>query len=569
MLGLEMTSKLTKSYYNAGNSSPVNHTIPEFLDIRGTQQPEKEAFVILEIGKPRQAITFGELKTKTEQLAAGMIKRGLEKGDPVGLLCSTSLEYAICEYALARTGAILMRFHVSFRTGDDIKYMLRKGNCRWLIAHPGAEDTNYNILRSIIPSLADHDPSVKLAAEDLPDLETIFIMSSSSFPGMVSWNTLFCEMQDGDLDLLQERQATISMDDILGCYATSGSTGVPKLVAQRHSYGVNMMRSMVLKGGVDATDRFILDRPMPYAGGCSGHVPCIGLTMVYVLADARQANGRELYFGAIDEERCTVMLCFPYLLRDLIEKVDNGELNVSRIKCSFTGGEIVQQSLIQQAVKRLPSLVIGYGCTEAGAPFGGSVTLSMEQRLNYTGLGYDGELKIVDDQGTIVPVNTPGELCVRNQYLLLKYWGDEERTRQQKDALGWYKTDDMAVMNEDGFITILGRRQTVISKATIKIYPVSIEKELLLHPLVANVVAVGIPHEIVYEEICVCVVLKPNVVLTVEEIRQYCKEKFLIGDIGEGLMPDHILLFEEFPTGSTDKIDRKKTREIAIARLTK
>jgi fatty-acyl-CoA synthase len=562
-----MAIKLTQSYYNAGNRYPIMHTIPELMDIRGTQHPEKEAVVIREIDKPRQVITFGELKTKTEQLAAGMIKKGLKKGDTVGLFCPTSLDYAVCEYALARTGAILMSFDGNVK---NFKYKLRKSNSRWLIAHPGADGKNYNILRIILPSLVHHDPSSKLTAHDLPDLEAIFIMSSASFPGTIPWSALFCEIEDADLHLLHQREATISVDDIREFIATSGSTGDSKLVVRKHSHGTNASRSALLVERIDETDRLILNLPMSYMAELTPQIFGIGFTIVFSAADTDHDKGKELFFKVIEEENCSALYVCSAFLPSLIQQVDSGKFDISGVKVGFIGNDIVHRNVLDQALKRLPCIVVVYGTTEAGFSLGDWLIHSLEQRLNYTGLGYEGEFKIVDEQGVIVAVNTPGELCVRNQFLFLKYWGDEEKTKQQKDDLGWYKTGDMAVMNEDGFVKILGRRESVIPSATIKIYPVNVEDEVLQHPQVAHAVAVGIPHEVLQEEVCVCVVPKPKISLTVEEIRQYCEETFLVSDVGKRpLLPDYILIFQTFPIGSTGKIDRKKIRELAIDCLAK
>jgi long-subunit acyl-CoA synthetase (AMP-forming) len=136
---------------------------------------------------------------------------------------------------LARAGAILIRFHVSVKTGDDIKYLLRKGTCRWFIVHPGTGDENYHLLQLVFPNLThlQLDPNTKPAADDLAHLQEIFTMSSASYPGTISVNSLFDDIQGGDMELVRERQATVDNDDIQACHATSGTTGRPKLVTVR------------------------------------------------------------------------------------------------------------------------------------------------------------------------------------------------------------------------------------------------------------------------------------------------------------------------------------------------
>ena len=280
--------KLTRSYFKSSSHGvePLQFTPAELLDIRGSANPDKEALVVLDADEPkRRAITFGELKTQTENLAAGMIRQGLQTGDRVALLCPSSIEYAVVEYTLTRTGAILIRFHVSANASDSIKYVLKHGKCRWLIAHPGVKGENYRILTDMIPCLKKHDPSAaRLAVDELPDLESIFIISSNgdSYPGTLPWTAFTKGIKDGDLSKMRERQAKIDGDMIHGCYCTSGSTGNPKFVAMPGHCATNFLRSYLLRWGLNENDRVMGDRPMCYAGGSTSFLLRLGATVYSV-----------------------------------------------------------------------------------------------------------------------------------------------------------------------------------------------------------------------------------------------------------------------------------------------
>jgi acyl-coenzyme A synthetase/AMP-(fatty) acid ligase len=369
--------------------------------------------------------------------------------------------------------------------------------------------------------------------------------------------------------MVRERQATVEGDDIQCCYSTSGSTGIPKLVALPGRFTTNFFRTILMRNGVTGTDRLLTDRPMAYVGGHSGSIIGIGLTFIAVAAQTagpRQQAGRDFFLTVLNEERANVVFVFSYMIRDFLKKAAGGSLDLRSVRIGLIGGEILQKHLVEQFLKFVPNIVNAYGATEDGLVLGTHIKDPRKKQIEHTGIGCDGEFKIIDTNGAIVPVGTGGELCVRNNYLLVKYWGDAEKTRDVKNESGWYKTNDLAVMDEEGYVTILGRRQELISKASIKIYPRSIEKVLLLQPLVENVVVVGIPHEVLFEEICLCYVGK-NETATEDDIKQFCREMFQADEAGEGLLPDYVLRFDKFSVGSTDKTDRVKTKAEAIRRL--
>ncbi|XP_064620503.1 medium-chain acyl-CoA ligase ACSF2, mitochondrial-like [Lineus longissimus] len=568
-----LSAKLTRSYFKASSwgSEPMQHTPAELLDIRGAARPDKEAIVVLDADKPRQAITFGELKTKTEQLAAGMIRQGLLTGDRVALLCPTSLEYSICEYAMVRTGAILIRLHVSVKSSDSVKFVLNHTKCRWLIAHTGDRGENYRMLTDMIPSLAEQGPFVQLGA-DLPHLETIFMISSDaeSYPGTLPWTTLFEGIKVDDLATMRQRQATVDGDMIHGVYCTSGSTGNPKFVAISGHWMTNLTRVVFERMGVNESDKVMNDRPMCYVGGCTSTTLAIGLTHFSVktpIAGPEAQKGLDFFFKCIEVEGISVPYMFPYTLHELLGRVQAG-MDISKIKVSLAGGEVIQKDLLRGLYELGYPLVDIYGGTEVGETCSSLTSDPIDIKIEKTGIGCDNEVKIIDDNGVIVPIGSAGEVCVRNTYMFVEYLGDEEKTRQAKDSRGWYHTDDIGVMDENGYLSIYGRKNDVISKATVKIYPSAIEKVFREHPKIDKVVAAGIPHPIIKEEICLCIVEKPGADLTVEDVRDFCKENLQWDETGSPRMiPDYVLLFDQFPTGATDKTDRKKIRAEAIRRV--
>ncbi|XP_064620104.1 medium-chain acyl-CoA ligase ACSF2, mitochondrial-like [Lineus longissimus] len=557
--------------YHCSNSGvpPLQHSLPELLDIRGDANPDKEAYVVRDIGVPRQAITFGEMKLRTQQLAAAFIAHGLKKGERVSLMCPTSIDYVVCEYAIARTGGILVRLQSSFKTEQDLKYLLGKSGAKWIIAQPGHNGKNYELFTTICPGLRDHDPKMKLGVEGLPDLEKIFILGEEPYEGTILLKSI-TSSQKFDLKELYQRQTLLTNDDIQGLNMTSGSTGYPKLVAQPYAYGINGWRNASMMNGITDRDIYITDRPMPYSGGMTGPAFGIGYTMVYVVTKASVgagSEGSEFMLQCAEEEKCTVLLTFPYLLTDLVQLAQKGKFNAGKVRVGIFGGQSVNSALFTQCLNVIPNLLNMYGSSESNIPVGALLQDSVEKRASTTGIAVDGEAKIVDEAGDIVPVNTDGELCVRLKSLFVKYWGDDELTKQVKTADGWFLTADRAVMDHEGYITIKGRKQEIISRATVKIYPLTLENVIIKHPKITLVIVVGVPDARLYEEICACVVPHKDKKMTEAELREYCDGIFGECEDGLSLGPKYFVLLDSLPYGPTGKVDRRKVRKIAIEQL--
>jgi fatty-acyl-CoA synthase len=525
--------------------------------------------VIRDIDVLRQAITFGDLKLRTQQLAAAFIEQGLKKGERVALFCSTSIDYVVCEYALARTGAIGVRVHSSFKTGEDLKYLLKKSGARWIIAHPGKDGVNYALLKKILPELCNHDPRKNLEAKELPDLETIFMLGDELLEGTALLKPII-DGKEYDLSDLYRRQALLTNDDTQAISTTSGSTGFPKLVAQHYAYGMNGWRNASMRNGISDKDILITDRPMTYTGGMTGPALGIGYTMVYVVTKSTVgtgSKGSEFMLRCSQEERCTVMTMFPYLLTDFLRLEKEGKFNIGKVRIGIISGQSLNSSLFAQCLRIVPGLINMYGSSEADVPIGALLQDPFEKKTSTTGIASDGEVKIVDDEGNIVPVNTAGELCLRNTNLFVKYWGDDEMTKQAKTPNGWFLTGDLAVMDEEGYIAVKGRKQEIISRATIKIYPLTLENVIIRHQKIALVTVVGVPDERLYEEICACVVLHRNEAMTEAELREYCDGVFGEDEDGMRFGPKYFVFLDRLPSGATGKIDRRKVVQIAIERL--
>jgi fatty-acyl-CoA synthase len=535
-------------------------TFHGLLDKRAAELPDKEAYVFLEEGAPRLVITFGELKTKTEALAAALVERtGLRHGDRVGILALNCLEFPIVEFALSRLGVILVKIHMVFKDGGDVMHLLNETNCRGLFVRPGKDQAYYDILSTFLPGLSTHDPRERYQSPEVPDLEFVVTISDDPFPGAIEWITLFPD--DFDRDSLQARQTRVDIDTFSTIFLTSGSTGFPKSVLVTQQHVTNLWLHNMLRAGLTQSDRYLSERPLTHpVGFCSGPV-LFGFTMVIIQNRAGQGTKdvAEFVCRTIEDEKITSGAFFPYILHDLLVACESGKYNVGTLKSGFVGGQCVPRVFMTKGMQYIPNLQQIYGNTEMGHLLSTIRHDDLHHRMEVTGLPLPHvEAKVVDRDGMALPVNQPGELYIRTPLGFICYWADLERTMNALTSQRWFKTDDMAVMDEKGYVTILGRKTEVINRAGYKTYPVEIERPLLEHPKIGQAVVVGVPDERLGEEICACVTPKANVGVTEAQLKEYCEEIFIgpekaVDNLGK--RPKYYLVWEKFPV-RMGKIDR-------------
>jgi fatty-acyl-CoA synthase len=173
------------------------------------------------------------------------------------------------------------------------------------------------------------------------------------------------------------------------------------------------------------------------------------------------------------------------------------------------------------------------------------------------------EVKIVDpESGEVVPVGASGELCTRGYSVMAGYWNDDERTAEAIDAEGWMHTGDLATMDADGYVNIVGRIKDMIIRGGENVYPREIEEFLYTHPDIVEVQVIGVPDERYGEEIMAWVRVREGVTLTRDDVAAFCS-----GRIAHFKVPRYVHVTEEFPVTVTGKVQKFKMREAAIALL--
>ena len=274
-----------------------------------------------------------------------------------------------------------------------------------------------------------------------------------------------------------------------------------------------------------------------------------------------------LTLQAVQSERCTALHGVPTMFIAELDHPRFAEFDLSSLRTGIMAGTACPIEVMRRVVDRmfLSQITIAYGMTETSpVSCQSSTETPLEKRVTTVGTVQPHlEIKIVDpDSGQTVPRGERGEFCTRGYSVMHGYWGDEARTREAIDAEGWMHTGDLATMDAEGYVNIVGRIKDMVIRGGENVYPREIEEFLYRMPQVQDVQVVGVPDAKYGEELCAWVVAKPGQSLSEDDIRAFCK-----GKIAHYKVPRYIRFVAEFPMTVTGKIQKFKIREAMIEEL--
>ncbi|CAG9834744.1 unnamed protein product, partial [Diabrotica balteata] len=347
----------------------------------------------------------------------------------------------------------------------------------------------YQILRSICPELENSKPG-KIHSDKIPSLRTVVHITEENKKGTFKFTDIL-NMADEDTILqIKKRQNKIKFDGPCNIQFTSGTTGMPKAPVQSHFNIVNNGYFCGKRIGLHHKHHTIcLQNPLFHVFGTIATLSAaVGHGATIVLPN--DAYNPEKNLNAIVQERCTVIYGTPTMYVDLVSQQRKRNENL-KAELALSGGALCPPTLFKDMldilkVKTVKSI---YGLTETTA----SVFFSMNKEIEYYGSHTVGrvqdhlEVKVVDKDGYIVPMGTPGELFVRGYTTMVEYFNNEEKTKEVIDKNGWFRTGDQFILTEDGYGKVVGRIKDMIIRGGENIYPKEIEEFLITHPEIIEV----------------------------------------------------------------------------------
>jgi fatty-acyl-CoA synthase len=555
-------TRLTQSYTQGASAVPlIGDTIGAHFDKAVERWADRPALIVT-----LQNIrwTYAELNARVDAFAAGLLALGLAPGDRVGIWSPNNAEWVVTQFATAKAGLILVNINPAYRT-FEVDYALNKVGCKALITADSFKTSNYvGMLRELMPEIAGSRPGALRAAR-IPSLQTLVRIGADTADGFLRFDDVATLGGEVQRQALSELKPKLQFDDAINVQFTSGTTGAPKGATLTHH---NILNNGFFIGEAQRftdADRVCIPVPLYHCFGMVlGNMACIthGAAMVY----PGEGFDPLATLQTVEAEKCTALYGVPTMFIAELGHPDMKRFDLSSLRTGIMAGSPCPIEVMRRCVSEMnmSEVTIAYGMTET-SPVSTQTSFDdpLERRVATVGRVHPHvEIKIVDTDGRIVPVGMPGELCTRGYSVMLGYWGDPERTAEAIDAARWMHTGDLATMDAEGYVNIVGRIKDMVIRGGENVYPREIEEFLFRHPKVEAVQVVGVPDVRYGEELCAWVKLKPGISATPEDIQDFCK-----GQIAHYKIPRYIKFVDAFPMTVTGKVQKFMMREQMVKEL--
>jgi fatty-acyl-CoA synthase len=508
----------------------LHQTIGATLRDVAARFPDREALVSCAQGV---RMTYAELDAAVDQVARALLAFGIAKGDRVGVWSPNCAEWTLLQFATARVGAILVNVNPAYRT-SELAYALRQSGLRLLFAPRRFKTSDY---------------AEMVASVDTPALEDCVWLD-----GDPSWPAFLEGAERAGDERLADREASLGPGDPINIQYTSGTTGAPKGATLSH---VNILNNGFLVGAscrYTEADRVCIPVPFYHCFGMvMGNLGAVthGACMVI----PAPAFDPEATLRAVEQERCTSLYGVPTMFIAELGLPSFESYDLSSLRTGIMAGSPCPVEVMKRVIEdmHMDEVTIAYGMTETSPV---STQTAFDDPLD----------KRVGTVGRVHPhlevrVTEIGELCTKGYSVMLGYWDDPERTAEAI-VDGWMHTGDLATIDDDGYVNIIGRIKDMIIRGGENVYPRELEEFLYSHPDVADVQVIGVPDERYGEELMAWVIPRAGTTIDPDVLRSWCH-----GQIAHFKIPRYVKVVEAFPMTVTGKVQKFKLRETAIAEL--
>ena len=488
---------------------------------------------------------YSEFLEQVEQVAKALMAHGIRRGDRVGIWSPNRYEWVLVQYATALMGAIMVNINPGYKL-SGLRYALEQSRIDLLIASSHFRKTDY----------------IKMLDELRPDClypkQTVIIDRD--------WATFLSSASQVSDARLAEREASLQFDDPVNIQYTSGTTGYPK--GATLSYHNILNNGFFIGERLKYTEKDIVCLPVPFYH-CFGMV--LGNMAIVTHGACIVIPGEffdpEQVLQTVENERCTSLYGVPTMFIAELDLPDFAKYNLKSLRTGIMAGAPCPIDTMHkvQSLMNMTEICVCYGMTETSPVSTESCTDDpLELRVTTVGTVHPHvEIKIIDpESGAIVPRGTAGELCTRGYSVMLGYWDNPEDTKAIIDETRWLHSGDIAVMDENGYVSIVGRIKDLIIRGGENISPKEIEDFLIVHEGVSDVQVIGVYSEKYGEEVMAWIKPRPGYNVSAESLHTYCK-----GRIATFKIPRYWKFVDAFPMTVTGKIRKIEMREISEKEL--
>ncbi|WHY83995.1 AMP-binding protein [Neobacillus novalis] len=542
-----MSKRKVSYYHSPGEIFPLGRTFGDVIEKAAEEFPNK-VFIYYE----DRTITYGQLHKYTNVIALNLIKNGFKKGDRLGICLPDWPEYSLIYYACAKTGIITMPVSPRYREKEFLM----------ILGHSGAKHI-------ILPANSDFDfvgMVEELKQNDLKELENIIVVGKNesikespyifSFDHLIKTDLSNEEVNEQLAEYLKEN--SVDADSLLEICYTSGTTGAPKGVMATHNNRIAAGTLNNESWGARPSDIMIAMAPLAHSTGSnhSQNGALLGNFSVVYLGSWKPEKTLE----QIERFGATILIGVPAMFISIMNHPNFLHYNVKSVRGTWCAGSPVAISVAKKISSTFNSIFIQcYGTTECGGNHCTKPEDPIELSCGSGGPPVRGtEAKVIDPDGNIVPIGQPGEVCARGVTRMLGYYNNPGANETAIDRAGWFHSGDLGVMNELGYIKIIGRIKDMIIRGGENIYISEMEEAIYQYPDIQEVHVVGYPDAYLGERTCAFIRAKsPDTIITRDDLVKFLNEK-----IAKYKIPDKVVMVKEFPVSHSGKIQKFKLQNM-------
>lgn len=520
-------------------------TVASALSTRATTDPERPY-----LRTDDRVYAYGEVEAQAEALAAGLAGLGVEAGDRIALVLPACPEFAVSMFAAAKLGAIVVPLNPHLAP-LELHYMMRHSQAVAAVTIEQDRDVDFlQLFEEIMPQLPELKHLVTVGEEDLWYDDRIF-----QFEDLLS---------SGDGRDFEARAA--DPDDCFALVYTSGTSGKPK--------GVELSHANLLSTAAGTADAIRLGSD-DIVVGISGlfHVYGLGPGLLGTLAAGASFvvlnhGDPATILDAAERHGATVHYGIPTLFVGEVAQMRRRPRDLSSLRIAVVAGAPADDTLLASVSEGLGTTVVsGYSVTETASTVSTTVPEdSSEERRFTVGRPLPGtSVRIVEatEEGDVeLPVESVGEIRVRGPGVMLGYYRQPRKTADSFDSEGYFRTGDLGILDEDGFLHLVGRNRDVIIRSGFNVYPREVESRVEAHPAVREAAAIGLADPLLGEAICACVVLVEGAIVTGQEIVDWCRDT-----LADEKVPDFIRFVDDLPRTNTGHVRRVELSRSVLSEM--
>lgn len=516
----------------------INKNLEETVKLHG----QREALVVR---SQNFRCTYTEFYELVKTAAKALLALGITKDDRVGIWAPNRYEWVIIQYATAQMGAILVNINPAYRS-IELKYALNQSGVKLLLMSKGFRKTNYS---EILEKVKD----------ECTQLEKVVNIDAS-------WLEFMSKADEITDETLKKAEDSLQFEDAINIQYTSGTTGYPKGATLSHFNILN--NGFFIGDRMNYTEKDRVCIPVPFYhcfGMVLGNLACTTHGACMVIPG--ETFEPEMVMKTVEEEKCTSLYGVPMMFIAEINHQNFSNYNFSTLRTGIMAGSSCPEETMKQVQSKMhmSEVCICYGMTETSPVSTQSfVNDPLDKRVSTVGKVHPHvEIKIVDPESReILPRGARGEFCTKGYSVMKGYWNNDEATHQVIDDEGWMYTGDLAEMDSDGYVKIVGRIKDMILRGGENISPFEIEEYIQTHDKVESVQVIGVPSYKYGEEVMAWIKPINGFQVTGDELHKFCK-----GQIATYKIPKYWKFVNEFPATVTGKIRKVEMREISAKEL--